>query len=177
MESTEKIMKILKKDFSGKRETIGKGINKETRLKMEEIRKEDLSREELETLKTCYEVEYNDSNSSIESSIALIGIVIPICEFFSNLADIMAKTLGENTEIVVRVLYGILIAVYFFVVSSRVLVNSRESVKLRNNVLAVNFLLLEMGEETKKIAPSPEAPTPQKEKNKNAIVQTEKEEK
>lgn len=155
MEEIEKILKILKRDFSGKREPTGKEIEEKTHLKMEELRKEGLSKEELEVLKVCYETEYNDSNSSIASSLAIIGVVVSIVVFIAGITE-FAKSLETCIYIIFKFLYVALIVVYIFLAFSKIITNSNESAKLRNNILAVNLLLMEMEEKKKESVPSME---------------------
>lgn len=121
-------------------------ISKQVLEYVEQMEKQDLSKEELETMKKNYEFAYNESSSS-RADIFKLGTItlsyIPIAITNFDTKYIYASFLQN---FLLRILIPVIWIIYVF---SRARKTIEDNARLRNRILAINMLLLKKAEEEK----------------------------
>lgn len=133
MYSSNKIYDALKHPFSNRKDNLGNKISNDVNAIVQELQNQNMNKEELTALKSCYETAYQDSMGSFQIIVALLLSFAGI-DFVSDLS-----VLGEIRFIVKLAL----LLLWFLYSCYKIQKLSKESSSLRNHIMAVSILLTE----------------------------------
>lgn len=138
MRNTQKILDIFSDTLSRRKDMQGNLISKKVIGCVEQLRKQNLSKEELRVLQICYQTAYNDSSTSTTTLVALLSVFLGL----DPLLDMIP--LPETIMMFVKGIVLILMVVYIFRKIDKTI---KENEMFRNNIMASAILLEEMDKE------------------------------
>ncbi len=133
MRSGEKIYEALVLPFTYRRDDLKEKISRKVMSSVQELKRLELSEEELVALKSCYETEYQDSIGSLQVIVSLAGLVAGI-SIVDNLP------LPELIGIFIKILLFVVWCVIFYFQINKI---AEDNASLRNYIMAATILLEE----------------------------------
>lgn len=133
MHTDSKIYHVLKRPFSSRKDNLGNKISNNVNTIVQELQNQNMNKEELTALKSCYEAVYQDSMGSLQ-------VIVSLLVFFAGI-DIVSdlSVLGE-IRFFVKLAFLLLWLLYSCYKIHKL---SKESASLRNHIMAVSILLTE----------------------------------
>lgn len=132
MSIDNKIYAALKLPFANRKDNLGNQISNDVNAIVQELQNQNMNKEELTALKSCYETAYQDSMGSFQIIVALLLSFAGI-DFVSDLS-----VLGE-----IRFIVKLALLLWFLYSCYKIQKLSKESSSLRNHIMAVSILLTE----------------------------------
>ncbi len=133
MNPDNKIYSALKHPFTNRKDNLGDKISKDVNKIVQELKRQNMNKEELVALKSCYEAAYQDSMGSLQIIAALLSLFAGIDVFGS-------LPLFAEVEFLAKF---ILFVCWFLYVYYKIQKLSKENVSLRNHIMSVSILLAE----------------------------------
>lgn len=137
--TAEKILDVVVRDCfrpkkKSRREKMGEKIKQDIKIAYEELKKEELSADELEVLKETYQALGNDSVQSLVDIISFLTLFVSLVTLITSI---------DNMDKCPHIIWFLLIGMLACTISGliRVLKISKENSCFRNNIIAAMMLL------------------------------------
>lgn len=131
MNSNNKIYCALKQPFINRKENLGDKISNDVRIIVQELKNQDMNKDELIALKSCYETSYQDSMGSFQ-------IIVTLLAFFAGIDIFSDLPFCSEICFIMKLILFLFWLLYSYCKIKKL---NKDNATLRNHIMAVSILL------------------------------------